>query len=116
MGYAPPQEGDGVGQIRKTIHLMVLRGLFPSLPPKKTAKPNLVISVVFLVALGLWVTVGWCATSGGLRGRTIQKDIVFDGLKGAVNLITLAKDAQAKWSSLWYFWSIWGSDGALGVT
>ena len=31
MGDAPPQEGDGVGQIRKTLHLMVLRGLFPSL-------------------------------------------------------------------------------------
>ena len=53
MGEAPPQEGDGVGQIRKTIHLIVIRGLFPSLPTKKMAKPNLVISVVVLVALGL---------------------------------------------------------------
>ena len=50
MGDAPPQEGDGVGQIKKTEHLQVLRGLFPSLPTKKTAKPNL---VTFLVALGL---------------------------------------------------------------
>ena len=41
------------GQIRKTIQLIVIRGLFPSLPTKKMAKPNLVISVVFLVALGL---------------------------------------------------------------
>ena len=49
----PPQKDDGIRQIRKTEHLMVLRGLFPSLPTKKTAKPNLVISVVFLVALGL---------------------------------------------------------------
>ena len=29
MDEAPPQEGDGVGQIRKTYHLMVLRGPFP---------------------------------------------------------------------------------------
>ena len=54
MGDAPPQEGDGVGQIIKTEHLMVLRGLFPSLPTKKTAKPNLVILVTFLVALRVW--------------------------------------------------------------
>ena len=53
MGDVPPQEGDGVGQIRKTIHLIVIRGLFPSLPMKKTAKANLVTSVVFLVGLGL---------------------------------------------------------------
>ena len=29
MDEAPPPEGDGVGQIRKTYHLMVLRGPFP---------------------------------------------------------------------------------------
>ena len=48
-----PQEGDGVGQNRKTYHLMILRELYPSLPMKKNATANLVISVVFLVALGL---------------------------------------------------------------
>ena len=53
MGDAPPKEGDGVGQIRTNQHLMVFRGLFLSLPMKKTAMANLVISVVFLVALGL---------------------------------------------------------------
>ena len=53
MVDARPQEGDGVGQIRKTLHLIVLRWLFPYLPKKNTAKPNVVISVVFLAALGL---------------------------------------------------------------
>ena len=53
MGDAPHQEGDGVGQIRKTLHLMVIKWVFPSLPTENTAKPNLVLSVVFLVALGL---------------------------------------------------------------
>ena len=53
MGDAPPQEGDGVGQFRNTSHLMVLRWLFPYLTTKNTAKPNLVILVVFLVALEL---------------------------------------------------------------
>ena len=31
MGDAPPQEGGGVGRIRKTQHWMVLKGLFLSL-------------------------------------------------------------------------------------
>ena len=31
MGEAPPQEGVGVGPIRKTQHLMVSKGLFPSI-------------------------------------------------------------------------------------
>ena len=53
MGDASPQEGEGVGQIQKTWCLMVYGGLFLSLPVKKMAKPYLVISVVFLVALGL---------------------------------------------------------------
>ena len=53
MGDVPPQEGEGVGRVRKTEHLMILRGLYPSLPMKKTAEANLVISVVFLVAFGL---------------------------------------------------------------
>ena len=53
MSDVPPKEGTRVGQIRKTKHLMVLRGLFPSFLTKKTAKSNLVIMVVFLVALGL---------------------------------------------------------------
>ena len=52
-GLCATQEGEGVSLVRKTFHLMVLRGLFPSLPRKKTAKPNLVILVVFVVALGL---------------------------------------------------------------
>ena len=52
MGDAPPLEGDGVGRIQKTWCLMVLGGWFMSLPMNKTAKPNLVISVVFVFALG----------------------------------------------------------------
>ena len=52
-GQCATQESDWVGQIRNASYLMVLRGQFPSLPMKKTAKANLVISVVFLVALGL---------------------------------------------------------------
>jgi len=38
MGDEPPKEGDMVRQIRKTKDLMVLRGLFLSLPTKKMAK------------------------------------------------------------------------------
>ena len=53
MDDAPPQKGGGVGQIRNTKHLMGLRGLFSSLRTAKTVEPNLVIMVVFLVALGL---------------------------------------------------------------
>ena len=53
MSDVPPKEGTRVGQIRKTKHLMVLRGLFPSFLTIKTAKSNLVIMVVFLVALEL---------------------------------------------------------------
>ena len=53
MGNTPPQEGDGVGQIRETYYRAVLRGLFPSLPMKKMSKPNLVNPVVFLVVLKL---------------------------------------------------------------
>ena len=52
MGDAPPHEGEGVGRIRKTLLLMVFRRLLLSLPKKK--KTNLVILVVFLVAVGLW--------------------------------------------------------------
>ena len=53
MGDTPPWEGVGVGQIQKTWCLMILGGRFLSLPMNKTAKPNLVISVVFVFALGL---------------------------------------------------------------
>ena len=53
MSDALPEEGTRVGQIRKTKHLMVLRGLFPSFLTKKIAKSKLVIMVVFLVALGV---------------------------------------------------------------
>ena len=53
MDDVPPKDSDGVGKIAKPYHLMVLRGLFPSLPTKKMAKPNLVLVVVFLVAWGL---------------------------------------------------------------
>ena len=53
MDDAPPQEGVREGQIRKTLHLTVFRGLFPSLPTKKTTEPNLLILVVFFVALRL---------------------------------------------------------------
>ena len=45
--------GDGLGQITKTLCMMVSRGLLPSLPKIKMAEPNWVILVVFLVALGL---------------------------------------------------------------
>ena len=48
MVDAPPQEGDRVGQIKKTSHLMVLREQFPSFPTKKMAEPNVVILVLFL--------------------------------------------------------------------
>ena len=48
MGDTPPQVGDGYGILRD--HLMAFRVLFPSLPMKKTGIPNLVLSLVFLVA------------------------------------------------------------------
>ena len=47
MGDALPYQGDGVGQIRETEHL-----LFPSLPTKKTAEPNLIVLVVLWLLLG----------------------------------------------------------------
>ena len=53
IGDAPPQEVDKVEKFRKTSHMMVFRGLFPSLLTKKMAETNLVIAVVFLVAFGL---------------------------------------------------------------
>ena len=53
MNDALPQVGGQVGKIGKTEHFMVLMGLFLSLLTKKIGKPNLVIFVVFLVALGL---------------------------------------------------------------
>ena len=70
------------------LHLMVYRGLFPSYPTKKMAEPNLVILVIFLVALG--------PEGGGLWGdkwvmrhpRTIQKDFTFDDFKMAYPLFT----------------------------
>ena len=43
MGDASYQRGDGLGEIKMTLHLMVLRGLILSLPTKKPAKANLVI-------------------------------------------------------------------------
>ena len=54
MGDVPPQEGDWVRQIRGTLQVTDFRWLFPSLPMKTAAKWDLDISVVFLVALGLW--------------------------------------------------------------
>ena len=59
MGDVPPQEGEGVGRVRKIKHLMISRGLYPSLPMKKTAEANLVISVVFFGIFGCF---------GALRG------------------------------------------------
>ena len=52
MGDAPPHEGDGVGRIKKNLHLMVFRGCSPLFPRK--IHPNLVVLVVVLVAEGLW--------------------------------------------------------------
>ena len=34
--------------------MMASRGIFPSLSTKKTAKPNLIILLVFLVVLEVW--------------------------------------------------------------
>ena len=53
MVDASRQEDEGVEQIRKTHHLMVSTGLFTLLPVKKVTEQNLVILVVFLVALRL---------------------------------------------------------------
>ena len=61
---------------------MILGRRFLSLPMNKTAKPNLVISVVFVFALGLWGGPwgeGWMMCPlGGWWGRTNPKDLVFD--------------------------------------
>ena len=61
----PPQEGDLVGNIGK----MVLWGLIFFSAMEKKAKPNLIILLVFLVAMGLWgvspgVMDGWCIILG----------------------------------------------------
>ena len=53
MSDAPLQAGGKVGKIGETEHFMVFRGLFLSLLTKKISKPNFVIFMVFLVALGL---------------------------------------------------------------
>ena len=50
MSDAPPKEGNGVVKIRKTFQLIVLGGRSP-LCLKMTAEQNVVVLVVFLVAL-----------------------------------------------------------------
>ena len=45
--------GDGVFQIKKNLTLAGLKGAVPLFTHEKKAKPNLVILVVFLVALEL---------------------------------------------------------------
>ena len=52
MGDALLQERDEVGQIRKTQHLMVLRGVFPTLPTENIAEPYFVVLRAFLATLG----------------------------------------------------------------
>ena len=55
---------------------------------------------------------GWCATSGRWKGRTNQKELKFDGIKGAVPLFIHKKRRLSQiWLSIWYFWSLWGSEG-----
>ena len=39
---------------------------------------------------------GWCTNPGGWRARSYQKDLTFDGFKGAVPLFTYYKDGGAK--------------------
>ena len=88
---------------------------------KKTAKPNLVVLMIFLVALGLWGTSEGtnrrCITQEWWWGRTNKKDIAFDGLNGAVSLYTHTKNVFAQ---LCYvnviFDRSWALKGAPGVT
>ena len=56
MGNSPLKDGDRVEQSRETEHLVVFEGQFSSLTKKKTVEPNLVILMVFFVALGLFLT------------------------------------------------------------
>ena len=53
MGDASLQGGNMVGQIRKTYHLMIYTGLLPYSTMKKTAKADMVVLMIFFVALGL---------------------------------------------------------------
>ena len=53
MGNLPLKEGDRVERIRDTEYLVVLKGQFSSLTKKKMVEPNLVILMVYFVALGL---------------------------------------------------------------
>ena len=87
MSKAPPHEGEGITQIRKTLHLMVLSGLLPYSPTKKDgwAKSSYLHGIFdsFGPLKGApWVMDGWYAIPGGIRGRTIWKDLMFDGLRG----------------------------------
>ena len=53
MGYAPPQDGDEEGQIRKTLYLDCFKGAVQFFTYKRTAEPNLLILVAFFVTLRL---------------------------------------------------------------
>ena len=53
MGNSPLKEGDRVERIRETKHLVVFEGQFYSLTMKEMVEPNLVIMMVYFVALGL---------------------------------------------------------------
>ena len=117
----PTLGGERLGWIKTTRYILILEGQFPSLPMKKMTKPNLLISMAFLVALGLLgapgVTDGWYATPGECQGSTNQKHLYFDGSYEAVPRFTLEKKGSAKSS---YLGGVFGRfralRGAPGVT
>ena len=89
---------------------MVLRerGVLSSIPVKNMAKPNLVITVVFFIAMRLWGGPwGWCISHKEDGVRWI-KGLMFDGFNKALPLFPRKKDGLAKVGSLDFFWSLWG--------
>ena len=99
-----------------------LKGAVPLFTHEKTAKPNLVSLVVYLVALGLLGGTpgmsGWeYATQGGQWGRKNQVDLIFDGFEGAVALFTHEKNSLSKSGYLSVIFNCFRAlRGALTVT
>ena len=96
-----------------------LKGAVPLFTHEKTAKPNLVTLVVYLVALGLLGGTpgmsGWeYATQGGQWGRKNLVDLIFDGFEGAVALFTHEKTVYPNLViSVLFSTALWLSRGPL---
>ena len=113
MGNALPQERDGVGEIRNPLCLMVLRGLFSLVTPKKHSWAKFGFLGGIFDCFGLWwglpeMLDGWCTYPGGWWGKMNQIGWTSESFKGAVYLQKTW--VSQIWSSWWYFWLLWGPE------